>query len=355
MVKILYGVCSEGMGHATRSSVDIEYLIEKGHEVHIMTSGRAYDFLKKRFPHVHEIQGYGLKYEDDKLLNFGSMIEVIKQTPKKFVPSVKRIVEEIKHINPEIVVTDHEFFTALVGNVLRIPVIGTSNISVVDKTEIDKRGIALWFSKFFTVTSERLSNLSADHYVIPTFFYPPVKKKTVHLVAPVVRKEVTNLKVKKRKHILVYHTTKTNKTLLRALEKVDEQFVVYGFGKRKKKGNLTFHDFGDHTFLQHLASCKAVITGGGFSLMSEALYLKKPILSVPLRQHFEQLTNAYYLRKKKYGDYVISPTAVDIQDFMLKLPFYEHYLNQYNFDPAEHCKKIEQLVRKARLKNKRYQ
>jgi uncharacterized protein (TIGR00661 family) len=44
-VKILYGVVGEGMGHAMRSRVVLEHLVAQGHEVEIMASGRATDFL----------------------------------------------------------------------------------------------------------------------------------------------------------------------------------------------------------------------------------------------------------------------------------------------------------------------
>ena len=52
MATIIYGVLGEGMGHATRSSAVIEYLLKKGHHVHIFTSNRAVDFLSKKFKNV---------------------------------------------------------------------------------------------------------------------------------------------------------------------------------------------------------------------------------------------------------------------------------------------------------------
>ncbi len=48
-MKILYGVVGEGMGHAMRSRVVLEHLVAQGHELEIMASGRATDFLSKRF------------------------------------------------------------------------------------------------------------------------------------------------------------------------------------------------------------------------------------------------------------------------------------------------------------------
>ena len=44
-----------------------------------------------------------------------------------------------------------------------------------------------------------------------------------------------------------------------------------------------------------------MVAGGGFSLLSEAVYLGKPVLAVPLRGQFEQMMNARYLDRKGYG------------------------------------------------------
>jgi len=57
-MNILYGVPGEGMGHATRSKVVIDFLL-KEHNVQVVSSARAYQFLLKSFPErVHEIKGY---------------------------------------------------------------------------------------------------------------------------------------------------------------------------------------------------------------------------------------------------------------------------------------------------------
>ena len=49
-MKILYGIPSEGMGHATRSQVIIEHLLESGHDVRLATSERALPLLDQAFP-----------------------------------------------------------------------------------------------------------------------------------------------------------------------------------------------------------------------------------------------------------------------------------------------------------------
>ncbi len=66
-MKILYGVVGEGMGHAMRSRVVLDHLVGQGHEIEIMASGRATDFLAKRFEGVNRIHGLHMIYEENRV------------------------------------------------------------------------------------------------------------------------------------------------------------------------------------------------------------------------------------------------------------------------------------------------
>jgi uncharacterized protein (TIGR00661 family) len=348
MVRIAYGVNSEGMGHTTRSSVAIDYLLEKGHEVHIFTSDRAYDFfIKKGYKNVYQIKGFHLIYHKDSLSNIYSTFHILKDIPKNLLPSFQTIAKRFHEILPEVVISDFESFTAFLGKNLGIPVISANNISIIDKTHVESNSLSLLYPKLMAVTTAQLSTLKVDYYVIPSFFFPKTKGRNVFLTDPAVRPDILKAKPTVGNHILVYQTSPTCLGLLKTLNKIDEKFIIYGFGKKRDRKNLTFYDFSTTRFIKHLASAKAVIIGGGFSLLSEALYLKKPIMSVPLRRHFEQITNAYYVEKMKFGEYHKKPTAVDVQDFILKLPMYRHYLDRYAFDAFSFPKKVEQLARKV--------
>ena len=67
-MRILYGVVGEGMGHATRSRVVLDHLLEEGHRIRVVVSGRAHAFLHDTFDHrpgieVVEIQGLSLAFD----------------------------------------------------------------------------------------------------------------------------------------------------------------------------------------------------------------------------------------------------------------------------------------------------
>jgi uncharacterized protein (TIGR00661 family) len=47
-MKILFVVCGEGLGHASRSLHLGKYCGQNGHEVHFAGYGKSYDFMKQQ-------------------------------------------------------------------------------------------------------------------------------------------------------------------------------------------------------------------------------------------------------------------------------------------------------------------
>ena len=343
-MRIAYGVQGEGMGHATRSDCVIEHLRSCGDTVEIFTSQRAYSFLKEKHPNVHRIKGFELTYKDDELLTTTSTIDIIKKLPKGLIPTLRFVLERFLATKPEAVVTDHETFTALIGRLLSIPVIYAGNIAILERTSIDEGVLAKRYPKLIVRATSRLSSLRATNYVIPTFFYPETKSSNVVLTDPVVRKSYASLEPKRGSYLFVYHTTSTNEGLLRALKESGVESRIYGFGARERDGNLIFSDFDEERFARDLAGSRAAVIGGGFTTMSEALYLKKPVYCVPLKNHFEQLVNANELEKRTFGEWHATPDGKSIFDFTLKTPLYEHYLRGYHTDPHSFEKTVREVA-----------
>ena len=76
------------------------------------------------------------------------------------------------------------------------------------------------------------------------------------------------------------------------------------------------------------------------STLSEAIYLKKPILCVPLKGQVEQELNAFYLEEKGFG---LSTEKIDsktIKKFIENLNFYRKNLEKENLSKKDNIKKI---------------
>ena len=129
------------------------------------------------------------------------------------------------------------------------------------------------------------------------------------------------------------------------LKNIDEKFIIYGFNKDLIDGNLTFKKFNDEEFYQDISSAKAIITNGGFTVISEALYLKKPIFSLPIKKQFEQMLNGKFIEQLGAGVYKMDLCQKDLEDFLQNLDFYKKNLKSYNpGDQKETLKIIEDQI-----------
>src|SRR6185369_13660471 len=94
-------------------------------------------------------------------------------------------------------------------------------------------------------------------------------------------------------HLLVYQTAEGHDSLADTLAKTGVPCRIYGMRRNitedQVEGNLTYRPFGEERFIDDLATSRAVIAGGGFTLMGEAVYLHKPMLAVPIAKQFEQV------------------------------------------------------------------
>jgi UDP:flavonoid glycosyltransferase YjiC (YdhE family) len=63
--------------------------------------------------------------------------------------------------------------------------------------------------------------------------------------------------------------------------------------------------------------------------MTEAFYLRKPYLALPMRGQFEQELNAYWLAKLKYGMNLRRIRSEAIGNFLYRVPDFKEQLSQY--------------------------
>lgn len=303
-MRILYGVTGEGMGHATRSKVAIKHLLSNAHLVKIAASGRACKFLAKDFD-VIEIGGLEIKYADGAMDIAQSIVHNLRAMPlivARNVPAYK----EIERFAPEVVISDFDSFAYLYAKSHQLPIVSIDNIQMIDRC-VHPSQITVGVEGDFNTAKSFVSGKLpiCNRYVITTFFYPPVNplyRANTILVPPILRDVILKAEPRIGGHVLVYQTSGSDTRLLSMLNSfADQKFIVYGLGKDGISQNCIIKNFREQEFVDDLASCKAVVTNGGMSLIGEALYLQKPIYSVPIRGHFEQIMNARYLAGLGYG------------------------------------------------------
>ncbi len=337
-MKILYGVPSEGMGHATRSRVIIQHLIESGHEVKVATSDRAYDLLEKAFPGCCiRIEGFHLQYEQGGVDKSASAAHILAEAPEDIVANVTEYIHLWKHDVPGTVISDFESFTYLFAKLRRIPLLSIDNMQVINRCELgfeipDEESTSYRIAK----TAVKAKVPYCNRYLISTFFdAPPVKPKT-RMIPPILRKIVIDTKATPPPvgdHILVYQTASSQDDLISELHKVrDHRFIVYGLNRVEESKNVTLRTFSEEGFIHELASARAVITNGGFSLISEAVYLHRPVCSFPLGDQFEQYVNGAEIEKMGYGRRFSAFSSDAVKAFLYDLPRFADAVKGYTQD-----------------------
>lgn len=301
-MRILYGVAGDGMGHAIRSGVILEQL-SGAHRIDVVAYGNAHDFLSTRFPRVHRISGMAWIYGGDCVERARSVRRGVARALGGTWRNLCRIAELARGRAYDVVISDFEPSSHLHGLRTRTPVITLDNIQALRLVpQSEARGdIDLAAARAFV----RLVTPRAHHRIVTSFFRPGLADSRVTVVPPILRPAVLTARPHVGDHVLVYQTAGGNDRLIEALRQSGRPCRCYGLrrglSQPVRDGNLTFLPFSDTDFVEDLRTASAVVTNGGFTLMTEALHLGKPVLSFPLIHQAEQALNARHLERLGYG------------------------------------------------------
>lgn len=343
-MKILYGVCGERFGHSSRALEVGRYLKKKGHKVHMLASDCSYEVLKNEFK-TTKIDKCGLIVKED-----GINMDYFKTGMSNAVAIMKSLKnwnkyqDIMKKFNPDVLINDMEPRISMLGNEFKKPVISIDNHHMFTNLDID---VPKKYKKDYWLLRRcvHLYNFNIDKSIICSFVPLKVnpKKKSKTIVVPaIIKQEIKNIKPFYGKKVLVY-LSKQNKNAINVLKEIDEKFVVFGYDVNKDEDNIEFRTSRD--WVKELASCKAVIGTGGFTLMAESKYLKKPYLAIPLN-NFEQIFNSMCLKKNKIGDYIVGEIKKrHIKKFLRNLNKYKVSRINDKFDKIDSFKVIEDVIK----------
>src|SRR5438105_9533596 len=134
-MRILYGVVGEGMGHAIRSRVILDKLVKK-HDVQVVVSGRAHDYLEKRAGQhlqVKKIWGFTIVTEDNEVKNFRTLLANLKGAITGGWPrNVRAYFDIAEKFRPEVVISDFESWSYLYGVNHMLPIVSIDNMQIIN-------------------------------------------------------------------------------------------------------------------------------------------------------------------------------------------------------------------------------
>lgn len=286
-MKILYGIQATGNGHITRSIEIIEELALESEieSIDVVISGNNADI---KFPRIVNYTCKGISFKYGKK----GKISYFKSFAKLDLFSFIKSIRSIPFKNYDLVVSDYEPISCWGAKMYDIPCIGIGNIySLTSKNFPQLRGLKLKTNIVTKILCPTKAKIGMHFTKMDDFVFYPV-----------VRKEIRNAKPVDKDFILVYLLTYADHelmTLFRHEAFKSQKFIVYSKTEKNPYtiDHITVMPLNLETFTQHIIDCSGIITAGGFQTISEALFLHKKLMVIPMKGQPEQKANASILKK----------------------------------------------------------
>ncbi|WP_353130675.1 glycosyltransferase family protein [Parapedobacter pyrenivorans] len=281
-MKILYAVQGTGNGHLSRA-MDVVPCLQRRAAVDVLVSGIQAD-LELPFPVKYRMHGlsfiFGKKGGVDLWKTFMSS-------------TVRRLIHEVSTLpieNYDLIINDFEPISAWACHTRDKECIGLSHQAAAMDTLAPKPKDQDMVGKFVM-----------RNYAPATVNYGFHFKCYNHRIfTPVIRQQVRQLNVTDEGHYTVYLPAYDDARLLKQLMRFpDVQWQV--FSKHNKKPfdmrNVSVRPIASDCFIQSMAASAGVLCGAGFETPAEALYLRKKLLVIPMKNQYEQHLNAAALEE----------------------------------------------------------
>ena len=287
-MRILYGVQGTGHGHISRARVVLPKLREFA-EVDVLISG--YNFhLDLDGEIAYKARGISLTYDSKGSVNF--LETALNLNPVKFIKDVQ--TAPVKDY--DFVVNDFEPVTAWAAQAAGIPCVAIShqasfmspNVPRPDRRSSVAEGVMKHFAPF-------TSAVGCHYRRYDTFIEPPI-----------VRRQIRELNPVQGDHVTVYLPAFNHQVLVDVFSEITQiEWHIFSptCNSEYRKGNVWVRPVGKETFLKSFEHCTGIISSTGFETTSESMFLGKKLLTIPIKNQYEQLSNAAAL--KQFGGRVV--------------------------------------------------
>lgn len=281
-MKILYAVQGTGNGHITRAMEIIPHLQARG-EVDILVSGIQSD-IALPFPVKYKLNGLSFIFGKKGGIDFWKTF--LKLNSGKLFKDIK----QLKVKDYDLVISDFEPVSVWACIKAKKPCIGLSNQVATLHPLAPK-----------PKKDDVMGRLVLQNYApTPINYGFHFKRLGETIFTPIIRQEVRIITPSNDGHYTVYLPSYDDVQIISRLKKLPQvQWQV--FSKHSKKSykifNVSVSPINSQLFLDSMASSAGVLTNAGFGTTSEALFLKKKLLVIPMKKQYEQHCNAAMLKE----------------------------------------------------------
>lgn len=279
-MKVLYAIQGTGNGHISRA-LEIIPILKKKANVDVLISSSQWE-LKVPFPVEYNYNGMGFVFGKH------GGVDILRTYMN--LDSLQ-LLKEIKSLPVEkydLVISDFEPVSAWACHLKNKVCVGLSNQAASLHPLAPK-----------PKTKDPLGKMILNHYAPVTHQYGfHFKKFDASIHTPIIRQEIRNAKIETKPYITVYLPSFDDDKIIKKL-KAYSNVNFHLFSKKSKikyrHSNFIVIPIDKDTFVKDMAESSGVICNAGFGTTAEALFLGKPLLSIPMKTQYEQHCNAAVL------------------------------------------------------------
>jgi uncharacterized protein (TIGR00661 family) len=281
-LRVLYAVQGTGNGHLTRAK-DVIPILNSLVDLDVMISGTQSE-IDIDYPIEYRYQGISFKFGTKGGIDF-------KGSFKGF--SLRNLIREIKSCpvkEYDLVINDFEAISAWACRFKGIPCVSLSHQAALLSDKIPRPEKRDLLGEFLIRNFAPCRENYGFHF----------KRYDKNIFTPLVRKDIRQLIPTNDGHYTVYLPAYSSKNIIKILTQVPE--VKWNVFSKVESSiyqveNVNIHPIDSKKFIESMASGSGVLCGAGFETPSEALYLEKKLLVIPMKSQYEQHLNAESLKE----------------------------------------------------------
>ena len=280
-MKIFYAIQGTGNGHISRAIQLYPYLKKYG-EVDFFLSGSNAQ-LNYSIPIKYRSKGISLYYKQSGGLDY---IKIINSLSFNLYKEAKQLPIE----NYDLIINDFEFVSSLACSLKNKPCIHFGHQASFQSDKTPRAKTSNPMGEFVLKNFVKSSHYLGLHF----------SSFDKNIYNPIIKDEIITAPVSNDGHITVYLPQFAISYLAPYLlneHKVQFEVFTKEVTSIVCNRNITYNPINNNAFTHSLIRSNGIITAGGFEAPAEAMYLNKKILSIPIKNHFEQASNAAALKE----------------------------------------------------------
>jgi len=276
-MRVLYAIQGTGNGHISRAREIIPHLLDYC-ECDILISGTQCD-VELDFPVKYRFKGLSFVFGK----NGG--IDLWNTTMNASLPNLRREIAELFVEDYDLVINDFEPVSAWACRKKKVPCISLSHQGSLLNKKVPFPPEQNHFGRFV------LRNYAPAMMHFGFHF----EAYDQNIFTPVIRKQIRSCEVAELDYYTVYLPAYSEKRLIKKFSNFIHT-TWHVFSKHAKEtyqvGNVIVKPITNDEFVSDMAKSKGVLCGAGFETPSEALFLNKKLMVVPMKGQYEQQCNA---------------------------------------------------------------